>query len=257
MEHLVLWQWLLLALAVIVIGVAKSGFGGGVGIVAVPMFVIAAGDSQKAIGLMLPLLILADVFSVGHHWKKWDNHNMKLLSVGTFVGIAAGSLCLAWFNSIDTGEKWMRFSIGWICVFYVVADQVRRRWAPNWSLSANWVTGSIAGLLVGITSTLAHAAGPVAAIYFLGQHLKKNLFIGTTVFFFFFVNTIKLIPYGILGLIDSNSLLQGLMLAPLVPVGTYLGAILNRKMSETVFRTIILVIVLITGVRMVMQSWPG
>ena len=257
MEHLVLWQWALLALAVIVIGVAKSGFGGGVGIVAVPMFVIAAGDSQKAIGLMLPLLILADVFSVGHHWKKWDNHNMKLLSVGTLVGIGTGSLCLAWFNSIDTGEKWMRFSIGWICVFYVVADQVRRRWAPNLSLSANWVTGSIAGLLVGITSTLAHAAGPVAAIYFLGQHLKKNLFIGTTVFFFFFVNTIKLIPYGLLGLIDSSSLLQGLMLAPLVPVGTYLGAILNRKMSETVFRTIILVIVLITGVRMVMQSWPG
>jgi len=203
------------------------------------------------------LLILADVFSVGHHWKKWDNHNMKLLSVGTLVGIGTGSLCLAWFNSIDTGEQWMRFSIGWICVFYVVADQVRRRWAPNWSLSANWFTGSIAGLLVGITSTLAHAAGPVAAIYFLGQHLKKNLFIGTTVFFFFFVNTIKLIPYGILGLIDSSSLLQGLMLAPLVPVGTYLGAILNRKMSETVFRTIILVIVLITGVRMVMQSWPG
>jgi hypothetical protein len=103
-------------------------------------------------------------------------------------------------------------------------------------------------------STVAHAAGPVIAIFFLGQHLPKRPFIGTTVFYFFMVNIFKLVPYIMLDMIDRSTLSYGLWLLPLVPLGTWLGARLNRIMSEELFRTAVMVLVLLTGLRMILTT---
>ncbi len=237
--------WLLAGAAVVLVGIAKSGFGGGVGIVAVPMFVLAMG-SQRGVATLLPLLIAADIFSVYHHWGKWDRRNLLYLLPASVVGITVGALIM---DSID--ERGLAIGIGVICVLYVVADQVRRRFAPHWKLRSTWTSGSTAGLFAGITSTLAHAAGPVITIFLIGQHLPKSAFIGTAVIYFFIVNNVKLIPYGIMGLIDPSTLWQGLWLVPLVPVGTFIGARINRLMSEWAFRLVILVIVFLTGVQLI------
>jgi uncharacterized membrane protein YfcA len=243
--------WLLAGLAVVLIGLAKSGFGGGVGILAVPMFVFAVGDPRRAVGIMLPILILADIFSVYHHWKTWDNRNLKLLWPGSALGILLGAWVLYAFGKLEGGERIMKMIIGLICVLYVLLDQVRRRWAPQWHLKPGVKSGTGTGLAAGTTSTLAHAAGPIAAIYLLGQKLPKQAFIGTTVIYFFSVNVAKLVPYGWLGMINTDTLWQGLWLLPLVPVGTYMGAHLNRRLSETLFRNIILIIIFLTGLKMV------
>ncbi len=55
-----------------------------------------------------------------------------------------------------------------------------------------------------------------------------------------------------LGMIDTSTLGFGLWLLPLVPVGTYAGAHLNRVMSEDLFRNVIMGIVLLTGLKMIM-----
>jgi uncharacterized membrane protein YfcA len=136
-------------------------------------------------------------------------------------------------------------------VLYVVSSIVRARYAPHWKWTANWWSGSVSGGLAGIVSTLAHAAGPVITIFMLGQHLKKEKFIGTAVIYFFIMNTIKLIPYSLLGMIDTSTLGFGLWLLPLVPAGTYAGAHLNRVMGEHVFRNLVMGIVFLTGLKMI------
>jgi uncharacterized membrane protein YfcA len=254
-------HWAMAAAAVLVIGIAKSGFGGGVGILAVPMFVWAMGP-KLGLGAMLPLLIAADIFSVIHHWGKWDRKNLKVLMPGSIVGILFGAAILAWFllaadgsqasASQQSAERKMKTAIGVICVLYVLSSIVRARYAPNWTWKASWWTGSTSGWLAGVVSTLAHAAGPVITIFMLGQHLTKEKFIGTAVIYFFLVNSVKLIPYAVLGMIDTSTLGFGLWLLPLVPVGTYAGAHLNRVMSESHFRNVVMGIVLLTGIKMIM-----
>jgi uncharacterized membrane protein YfcA len=254
-------SWLLAAGAVLLIGIAKSGFGGGVGILAVPMFVVALGP-KVGLGAMLPLLIAADCLSVYHHWKTWDRHNLAILLPGTLAGLAAGTAVLAWMigrngpgeGSLDRAEALMRHAIGAVCVAYVLADQVRWHYARHWRWRANWLSGTIAGGLAGVFSTLAHAAGPVIAIYLLGQHLAKQPFIGTTVLYFLLVNLLKLGPYVVLDMIDGTTLRYGLWLVPLVPLGTWIGASLNRIMSERLFRGVIMVLVFLTGLRMLLVS---
>lgn len=62
------WAWVVVCISITLIGVTKSGFGSGVGLLNVPMIVLAMKytdrGSQAALGLMLPLLILGDLIAV-------------------------------------------------------------------------------------------------------------------------------------------------------------------------------------------------
>ncbi len=251
------WPLVLVVIGVIVLGISKSGFGGGLGIVAVPMFAVAFG-AKDGNGILLPLLIACDVFSVYHHWNKWDKRILKLLLPGSILGIALGSWLLYWMLHGGTraqGERAINMVTGVVCVLYVVIDIVRARWAKNWHFKPNLATGSVAGASVGVVSTLAHAAGPVAAVFLLGQALSKQVFVGTMVIYFFCINTLKLVPYGYLGQIDTRTLVIGLWLAPLVPLGTWLGTRIFRIIPETTFRIIILIITALAGVELIFPDF--
>ncbi|NQT86507.1 sulfite exporter TauE/SafE family protein [bacterium] len=264
-------SWVLASASVVIIGIAKSGFGSGVGIVAIPLFVFAFGDASQAVGVLLPLLIAADIFSFLHHRGKHDRDNIRTLWPGSLAGIVLGAFIVYWLMGMprlwwmagaqETGaagaslmgeaKSHMRVGIGVVCLLYVAGDQIKARLAPAWRFHTNYVTGTIGGGLAATLSTIAHAGGPPVTIYLLGQQLAKETFVATAVVYFFMVNVIKLVPYALLGLIDTGTLWQGLWLLPLVPVGTWLGVRLMHRMNETVFRTTILVIVLLSGIQLV------
>jgi hypothetical protein len=48
------------------------------------------------------------------------------------------------------------------------------------------------GLGAGITSTFAHGAGPLVSLFLIPQRLPKEIFVGTTVLVFTWINWIKL-----------------------------------------------------------------
>jgi uncharacterized membrane protein YfcA len=264
-------SWVLAAVAVVIIGIAKSGFGSGVGIVAVPIFVFAFGDSAEAMGALLPLLIAADILSVYHHWGTWDKANLKVLAGGSVLGVVIGAGLMWWLMGMprlwwmpddwaggqvaarrETAEAGLQTAIGVICLLYVLGDRVKARFAPEFRFQANYPTGTATGLIAGIVTTIAHAAGPVITIFLLGQHLLKQSFIGTAVIYFFAVNVLKqLTAYPLLGLTRTDTLWTGLWLLPLVPIGTFLGTRLNRVLSERAFRTVILLIVAVSGVQLI------
>ena len=256
-------SWLLAGCGVIVIGIAKSGFGGGLGVLAVPLFVLAMGE-KPGLGTLLPLLIAADIFSVRNHWRGWDHRNLRHLMPGSLVGIAAGAALLWWMvggpelalteaqaEAAEAGERrakaTLSLAIGLLCILYILLDVVRLRLAPRWRYDTGPIKGGFTGFAAGVVSTLVHAAGPIATIYMLGQHLPKAKLVGTAVIYFFTVNTIKLAPYFYLGLIDTSTLWKGLWLLPLVPLGTALGMKMHGWMSEGVFRTIVFFMLAITG----------
>ena len=63
---LTVWQWLLGAAAALLVGVSKTGIPG-VGILVVTLLAQAFGG-WNSVGVMLPMLILGDVFAVA--WYK-------------------------------------------------------------------------------------------------------------------------------------------------------------------------------------------
>src|SRR6185436_18151130 len=93
MPDLAVWQWCVGALAAFFVGVAKTGVPG-IGILVVPMMVLAVGDARASAGWLLPVLCMADVFAVVY----WRRHAAasRLFSLAPWVlaGLFAGAFAL-------------------------------------------------------------------------------------------------------------------------------------------------------------------
>jgi uncharacterized membrane protein YfcA len=255
-------HWLLAAVAVLFIGVAKAGFGGGLGLLVTPLCVLAFGP-KSAIGILLPLLCLGDVFSLRHYWGKWRAENLRYLLPGVIVGIVLGVQCIGRFS-----PRQLNLAIGVIAVLFVVIQVARERiLRAEGEFAPSHLNGVPFGLGIGVTSTFAHGAGPVAAMYLLPQRLPKELFVGTNILLFFWVNLLKL-PFFCVDrslvnlplftpepLITRATLWTSLLFAPLVPLGVWLGVWLNRRFSERSFAGTIYAILLLTGAWLIYQGW--
>ena len=81
-------------LGIYLVGLSKAGFGGGLGILTTPLAVIAFNRLHKepvfAIGVVLPLLCAADLFSIYYYRGKARRQNLKYLLPGVVVGTIRG-----------------------------------------------------------------------------------------------------------------------------------------------------------------------
>ena len=72
--------------AVLIVGISKGGFGGGLGVVAVPILTLAI-DPVLAAAIMLPILCIMDLIALKAFWKKWDSELFKSLIPSAIAGI--------------------------------------------------------------------------------------------------------------------------------------------------------------------------
>lgn len=240
--------WVTATIAIVFVGIAKAGFGGGVGILATPLMALTIPVTEAA-ALLLPLLIVADIFSISHYRTTFDRGNIKVMLPGAVVGIALGGLFFGYFSN---NERVLQIGIGVLSLAFVAFQFTRgtilgmlekREPHPG--------EGVILGSIAGFTSTLAHAGGPPAVIHLLPQKLPRDIFVGTTVIFFSAVNLVKLIPYGALGLLRVGNLTTIAILAPLSFVGVRLGIYLNRRFTDLWFNRIVYTILFLTGVQLI------
>jgi uncharacterized membrane protein YfcA len=229
---LVPYQWILGAVTGFLVGVAKTGVPG-LGIVVVPLMVLAVGDSRLAAGWLLPMLCTADIYAV----IAWRRHaaarTLFSLTPWVLVGIAGGALALAMH------EHTLRIVVGAIVLLMLAAHVVRRHF-PN-ALRAGGHAAPY-GVTAGFATTVANAAGPVMNLYLLSKHLKKEEFIATGAWFFFLINLTKLPIYTFHGLIGARSLAFDAALVPVILVGAVTGRWLVRRMSDRVFEVLVVLL---------------
>jgi len=235
------WFYTAVIAAVIVMGIAKSGFGGGVGILAVPL-IANAMPPERALGVMLPILIVADMFAVVQHRGQWSWSHLRPALLGAVAGIALGTLLL--FLLLGTGSKkhleaLLSILVGSICLIMVGVQVYRLCGGHVPKLPGNRATAISAGAAAGFTSMLAHAAGPIMSIYWLDQKLGKRVLTGSLVLFFILVNTAKL-PSYIFGLhwITLDTLRESAVFALFVPVGSLLGIVMHHRIPEKPFTAV-------------------
>ncbi len=241
--------WVTAVLAIVLIGVAKAGFGGGVGVIATPLMALTISVTDAA-ALLLPLLIIADIFSLRHYWHTYDPSSIQRMLPGALVGILLGALFFGYFSD---NERVLKFGIGVLALLFV-AYQAGRSLLLGALTKAQppAIAGVLLGAAAGFTSTLAHAGGPPATIYLLPQRLPRDVFVGTNVIFFSALNLIKLIPYAYLGLLQVGNLTTILLLSPLAYVGVRLGVYLNRRFSDRWFNRFVYTLLFLTGVELVL-----
>jgi uncharacterized protein len=103
----------------------------------------------------------------------------------------------------------------------------------------------------GFTSMVGNLAGSVMSVYLLSVRLPKNAFIGTTAWFFMVVNWFK-VPFHVFAwhTISWNTLLLDLLTLPAIILGAYLGIVLVRQLTDTMYRWFIIGMTLIAAIGM-------
>lgn len=228
--------WLMAVLCGIVVGMAKCGIPG-LGSLAVPLL---AGvlPARTATGALLPLLVAGD--AVGAlRFKR--NCNVKLLLrllPISILGILLGYWLLGFPWMDDTVIRYATAVIilvlfllnQWKSALPLLVSKAQESQAGLWGIALFF------GLLAGVTTTLANAAGPVALIYLLAMGLPKEEFIATNAWFFLVMNWIKVPLMVKRDMITTESLLLNLKLLPALFLGTLLGMLLSKRLSNQAFR---------------------
>lgn len=238
----VLWAWILVCFAVFLIGITKSGLGAGMGLIVVPLTAIGLDHtsmgSSAALGLLLPLLITGDALSIGQYRKLVDFKLIRPLMLPTGVGIVVGSVLLHLIHGLDDQRlvaTLIRLEIGLESVILVGLHWYRTARSDHPRLLPEPLRSWISGTFAGVSTTLAHAAGPVVSLYLLPLKPTRQAFVASTAVFFGVVNVVKMPAYFGSGMFDTLDWAMVLIFMPLVILGAVIGFRLNKRMSDAGF----------------------
>lgn len=241
-------QWLALAVSAALIGIAKTGLPGA-GILAVPLAAMAV-SARDSVGLILPMLIFADLFAVGWYRRhaQWS-HLVRLLP-WTLGGLLVGFGLL---NVLD--DRLLSPVIGGL-VLTMLALRLRdfRAKLPETTPAAppHPAFAPFMGAAAGTTTMLANAAGPVMILYLLAMRLPKHQFIGTSAWFFFVVNWIKVPFFAQQKLITTASLQTNLMLLPAVAVGAVVGILILNHIPQKLFNSVAMILAAASAIKLIL-----
>jgi uncharacterized membrane protein YfcA len=238
-------QWLLAVIGAIGLGIGKAGLAG-MSLVHVLVFAFLFG-ARDSTGVVLPMLLIGDVGAVTlfHQDARWDY--VRRMMPPACLGVIAGALLMRGLS-----DAAFKPTIGWI-ILSLTALQVGRMYRPDWFGNvphSAWFAWTM-GLLAGMTTMLANAAGPIFAIYLLAIGLPKLEFVGTSAWFFLLINAFK-VPFSLaLGLIHGQTLLLNLLLTPAIATGLLGGRWIIRRVPQRVFDALLLSFAAIAALRLV------
>ena len=235
-------------LAVLLIGISKSGFGGAMGGLSVPLMSLLISTPQAA-AIMLPIMLVLDALGLMVFRGQSDRANLSIIIPGGMIGIVLGALT---FHLVDS--RWIKAVIGVEALLFGV-DRLRQVSAGGGKNSAPAVAkGLFWSSISGFTSFISHAGGPPILQYLLPQGMDRVRMVGTTTIYFAVVNFAKLLPYGVLGLLDMSNAATSLALLPAAPVGYWLGLKLLKRLPAAPFNLAVAIAMLLTGLKLVADA---
>jgi uncharacterized membrane protein YfcA len=233
--------------AALLIGFSKTGIPGvGMPAIAIMAEAFPVDNTKLAVGAMVPLLIVGDMFAVFYYRRHADWSRLAELVPYVLMGMIPGYLVLKYLQG-----DWLLALIGLIILGLLGVHLAREKFGWKEMPDRWWFVAST-GFLAGFGTVVGNAAGPAMAVYFLAKKLNKHEFIGTAAWFFFIVNVSKIPFYWLyVGAITPTTLKLDLCVAPLVVVGALVGVAVHKRISQRRFNTLVLLLAALFALRMV------
>jgi len=223
----------LLFLVAFFIGMAKTGVHGA-SMFAVPLLAIIFGGKVSA-GLMLPMLIMADLFAV----KYYHRHANWYFLIKLFPSAAIGVLVGTWLGNIIDDQVFK--TIMSVIIFASLGLMLWMGKANKDSIPDYLWFALMMGFVGGVTTMVGNLAGSVMALYLLSMRLPKNEYIGTAAWFFLVINLFK-VPFHLFSWqsIDLNSFLLNLISLPFIALGAWSGIVIVKRIEEKYYRWLVI-----------------
>jgi uncharacterized membrane protein YfcA len=238
--------WILVALCAVLTGVSKTGIPG-LGILMAPLMAMAFPEHvRQSTGILLGMLILGDLFAAGYYRRHAEWKHVLRLLPASFAGIVAG-----WFAMDEISDAQLQPIMGIIVLGMLAINYWRTRLhGEDAPIPHRWWFAALMGFIAGFTTMMANAAGPVMIIYLLAMRLPKFAFIGTSAWFFFVINWLK-VPFSVhLDLMTWESIRLDLMMLPLIALGAVAGIVFLRRVPQKIFNDLVQILAAAAAIKL-------
>lgn len=223
---------------------SKVGISGG-GMIAVPILAIIFGGKNSS-GIMLPILIMADVFGTTYYRRHTEWSHLKSLLPSTIIGVILGTFIGDYIPDQD-----FKLIMGVIILISIGILFWMEFSSTKWIPTGNWFA-IVIGIGVGFTTMVGNLAGSLMTLYLLANNMPKNKFIGTAAWFFLIINLFK-VPFHVFiwDTIGWQSLMLDITLLPAIAIGALLGIKIVKQLNEKAYRYFIIAMTIVAAVFMI------
>ena len=222
---------------------AVAGFG-------LPMIatavLVALFGIQATVPLIAVIILELQLFLVARYRASLDLRAVWRISSAAAVGIPIGVLFLSRIPETVTIPL-----LGLILIGYVahssLALPVPALKSPRWAY--------LFGLFSGLGAGAYNIAGPPMIIYGDTQRWEPQRFKGNLHGCFLVITTVAILTHSLSGNMTAEVLRKSLIALPFVLAGAWAGTALDRFIDRTVFRRIVLVLLLVLGVNLMLGWW--
>ncbi|MDR2135952.1 MAG: sulfite exporter TauE/SafE family protein [Treponema sp.] len=235
------WQAAAVIFSGICIGVSKTGVNGASAIM-VPILALIFG-AKESTGVVLPLLCFADLVAVIYYRRAAEWKYIARLLPWALAGFG-----LALLVDRMVPARGFKVLIG-VCIFAGLAVMFwNDRRAKDAAVPSAWWFSAAFGIMGGFSTMIGNAAGPVMSVFLLSVRLKKTSFVGTAAWFFMIVNYLKIpLQHFVWHNITIKGLLFDLTLIPVILIGTALGVLIVKNVSESRYRAIVYIMTIVSA----------
>lgn len=256
MNELTSLHWVVLILGALIMGLSKGGVPGA-GNLTVALFALVLEDAlgplgvALSIGLLLPVLISGDLVSTMVYRKHVEWFHVRRLLPYFLIGVLAGWWAFDFFQPVDRARA-LKVLIGVILLAMTVLRLFARSvFRFDGSVEIPNFLGPIFGIIGGMATMLANAAGPIAQVYLLAMKLPKYAFIGTSAWLFLIVNLCKVPLMCELGILNREVFYVSVWLFFPAVLGALIAPRIVRYIRQDWFERMIWFFIVIAGVRMI------
>lgn len=244
----------IIAVAVFGSAVIKNGVGVGAGIFLLPFLALAL-PPKLALGLGAPAMIISDIVGVKNYWGEWDRKELMILIPLAAVGVIVGTylIKIAPDTLFKQGIGIFALAFSSFHIIKMIRGQfagTKEMTTPEREVAGSRALSVLFGFLGGVASTVAHAGGLMMSVYMLQKRSNPRTFVATLVLFFAFINLLKIFAYAKIDIINMQVMIIVALLSPVIIFGGVIGNFLNKKLSQELFRLIVLVLIFIIGMRL-------
>lgn len=223
---------IIITLACFLQGIVGFGFA----LLAAPLALIFL-EKETVVSIMLIIGVIINSFLIKKIQNPVDYKRISFLFLASLVGMPLGIRIL---SSISMDS--MKILVGTLVIVFASIIFFEKIRLPKTGF-LTFLVGFISGILNTSTST----SGPPAVLLLTGENLPKEEFRKTLAYLFFLMSVTSLCLFIANKIITTKGTIFGLISIPFVLLAAFLGDRIAKKVSQKLFRILVLATVFLSG----------
>ncbi|ESU22897.1 hypothetical protein FEDK69T_18020 [Flavobacterium enshiense DK69] len=233
MENLLLF--ILLALLAEILGTV-GGFGSSLFFVPIASYFL---DFHSVLGITALFHVLSNLSKIAFFRKGFDKKLAISMGVPAVAFVIVGA-----FLSKFIETKILEISLAIFLIVVSLTLLIFKKITVKPTLSNSIMGGTFSGMIAGLLGT----GGAIRGITLAAYNLRIDVFIATSAIIDLAIDASRSVVYSLNGYVHKHDLYLIPILLIVSIMGTFIGKIILTKISEQQFKSIVLILVLITGI---------